>query len=107
MGADPTLAEKFNQLASDFQVLRELAGDHFFSFYNKIEAQVLLGERTPDQMLSGAKLDKLPEHERSKWRLLQSQIQVIKEIGVSVTRHNPSEWNEFMVVALGVGPSND
>jgi hypothetical protein len=51
-------------------VLREVAGDHFFTFYNKIEAQVLLGERTPDQMLSGAKLDKLPEHERSKWRLL-------------------------------------
>lgn len=107
MGADPALVEKFKQLTSDFQVLRDLAGDNFFSFYNKIEAQVLLGERTPDLMLSGAKLDKLPEQERSKWRLLQSQIQVIKEIGVSVTRHHPNEWNEFMIVALGVGPSSD
>jgi len=56
-------------------------------------------------MLSRTKLDKLPEHERNKWRLLQSQIQIIKEIGLSVTRHHPNEWNEFMIVALGVEPS--
>lgn len=48
MGADPSLSDKFRQLTSDFQSLRELAGDNFFSFYNKIEAQVLLGERTPE-----------------------------------------------------------
>ena len=48
MGADPNLVDKFRQLASDFEVLRDLAGDNFFSFYNKIEAQVLLGERTPE-----------------------------------------------------------
>ena len=48
MGADPALVEKFRQLANDFQILREVAGDRFFTFYNKIEAQVLLGERTPD-----------------------------------------------------------
>jgi hypothetical protein len=74
MGADQVLSDKFKKLSSDFEVLRELAGDRFFSFYNKIEAQVLLGERTPEQMFSGAKLDKLPEQERFKWRLLQTQI---------------------------------
>lgn len=35
-------------------------------------------------------------------RLLQSQIQLIKEIAHSLTRHQPTEWNEFMIVALGV-----
>ena len=39
---------------------------------------------------------------RSKWKLLESQAQVIKEIGVNLTRHCPTEWNEFMVVALGI-----
>lgn len=38
MGADPNLADKFRQLSNDFEALRELAGDNFFSFYNKIEA---------------------------------------------------------------------
>jgi hypothetical protein len=62
---------------------------------------LLLGERTPDQILGGAKIEKLPDIEQSKWRLLHSQIQVMKEIGVNLTRQQPTEWNEFMVVALG------
>lgn len=62
---------------------------------------MLLGERTPDQILGGAKIEKLPDIEQSKWRLLHSQIQVMKEIGVNLTRQQPTEWNEFMVVALG------
>jgi hypothetical protein len=79
-----------------------LAGDSFFSFYNKIESQVLLGDKTPDLVLTGAKIDKLPESERSKYRLLQTQVQVIKEIGMNLTRQQPTEWNEFMTVGLGV-----
>ena len=62
---------------------------------------MLLGERTPDQILGGAKIEKLPDIEQSKWRLLHSQIQVMKGIGVNLTRQQPTEWNEFMVVALG------
>ena len=27
---------------------------------------------------------------------------MIKEIGVNLTRHCPMEWNEFMIVALGI-----
>ena len=27
---------------------------------------------------------------------------MIKEIGMSMTRHQPTEWNEFMIVALGI-----
>jgi len=38
MGADPGLVDKFRQLTTDFEALRDLAGDNFFSFYNKIEA---------------------------------------------------------------------
>ena len=35
-------------------------------------------------------------------RLLESQVQAIKEIGISLTRQCPQAWNELMVVALGV-----
>ena len=95
-------SQKYEQLTSDFDELRKLAGESFFSFYNKIESQILLGEKTPDQILCGAKIDKLPENEQSKWRLLHSQVQTIKEIGMNLTRQMPTEWNEFMTVALGV-----
>ena len=27
---------------------------------------------------------------------------MIKEIGMSMTRQQPTEWNEFMIVALGI-----
>jgi len=39
---------------------------------------------------------------RKKWKLLESQSGVIKEIGMSMTRQQPTEWNEFMIVALGI-----
>jgi hypothetical protein len=94
-------------MIKDFEQLRELAGDRFFSFYNKIEAQLLLGERTPDQILGGAKLEKLPDIEKSKWRLLHSQVQVIKEIGIQLTRQMPTEWNEFLIVALGAAAASE
>ena len=38
----------------------------------------------------------------SNWKLLESQAGVIKEIGMSMTRQQPTEWNEFMIVALGI-----
>lgn len=41
-------SKKYEQLVADFDELRMLAGESFFSFYNKIEAQILLGEKTPD-----------------------------------------------------------
>lgn len=33
---------------------------------------------------------------------MESQVQVIKEIGMNITRTSPAEWNEFMTVALGI-----
>lgn len=41
------------------------------------------------------------QFEMERWRLAQHQVQVIKEIGLSLTRQSPTEWNEFMIVALG------
>ena len=50
--------------------------------------------------------DKLPQgvtHTATKkWKLLESQAAAIKEIGMSMTRQQPTEWNEFMIVALGI-----
>ena len=46
--SDPVISAKYSKLITDFDQLRELAGELFFSFYNKIESQVLLGEKTPD-----------------------------------------------------------
>ena len=37
-----------------------------------------------------------------KTRLMESQVQFIKEIGMNLTRTTPTEWNEFMTVALGI-----
>jgi len=36
------------------------------------------------------------------WRLPEHLAACIKEIGVSMTRQQPTEWNEFMIVALGI-----
>lgn len=46
--SEPATTEKYTKLITDFEQLRSLAGDRFFSFYNKIESQVLLGDKTPD-----------------------------------------------------------
>lgn len=54
------------------------------------------------QATSGKVLEDTQTTDRSKWKLLESQARVIKEIGVNLTRHCPTEWNEFMVVALGI-----
>ena len=96
---------RFKKLKDDLAQLRDEAGDSFFDFYCRIEKQILLGTitQTPAQATSA----KVPEEvtqkiDKSKWKLLESQAQVIKEIGVNLTRHCPTEWNEFMIVALGI-----
>ena len=47
-------------------------------------------------------LDQTEKTSNKKWKLLESQAGVIKEIGMSMTRQSPTEWNEFMIVALGI-----
>ena len=47
-------------------------------------------------------LDQSEKTSNKKWKLLESQAGVIKEIGMSMTRQSPTEWNEFMIVALGI-----
>jgi len=36
------------------------------------------------------------------WKLPENHAACIKEIGMSMTRQQPTEWNEFMIVALGI-----
>jgi hypothetical protein len=84
-------AAKFEKLKHDFAELRQLAGKDFFDIYCQIEHQILIGG--PDTK---------PKPQDSCYQLLESQVQAIKEIGISLTRQCPQAWNEFMVVALGV-----
>ena len=57
--------------------------------------------QTPaSQVPSAKKSDKIPSCKKT--RLMESQVQVIKEIGMNITRTSPAEWNEFMTVALGI-----
>ena len=34
--------------------------------------------------------------------LMETQFQAIKELGMSLTRQDPTAWNEFMIVCLGM-----
>lgn len=84
-------AAKFEKLKSDFSELRQLAGKDFFDIYCQIEHQILIGGQ-----------DRKLKPTDNCYELLESQVQAIKEIGISLTRQSPQAWNEFMVVALGV-----
>lgn len=62
----------------------------------------MFGETTtPASQIPSEKIsDKIPACKKT--RLMESQVQVIKEIGMSLTRTTPTEWNEFMTVAMGI-----
>jgi hypothetical protein len=94
-------AKKFEKLKVDFAELRRLAGKDFFDIYCKIERQILIGGATPASHHPSFKKIKSTD-ENDYHRLLESQVQAIKEIGISLTRQCPQAWNELMVVALGV-----
>lgn len=68
-----------------------------------IEQQILFGTTQTPASVSGKAAD-LPTGSVSKkrFKLCESQAGVIKEIGMSMTRQVPTEWNEFMTVALGI-----
>ena len=93
---------KFQQLKADLEVLRNEAGAAFFDFYNKIEQQILFGNLLTPVSQSNKAGDLQSTVSKKKWKLLESQSGVIKEIGMSMTRQQPTEWNEFMIVALGI-----
>ena len=95
---------KFQQLKADLEThrLQEQASDDcsFFDFYNQIEKQILFGITQTPQIQSAKAADLLPK--KSTWKLPENHAACIKEIGMSMTRQQPTEWNEFMIVALGI-----
>ena len=74
----------------------------FFDFYNQIEKQILFGITQTPQIQSAKAADLLPPKKSATWKLPENHAACIKEIGMSMTRQQPTEWNEFMIVALGI-----
>lgn len=82
---------------SELTLLRQQIGaSDFFEFYNQIEQKVLFDEVTGNEQSNDKNVKKF------KQELMENQLQAIKELGMSLTRQDPTAWNEFMIVALGM-----